>query len=190
MTQYAQRYDLSTRSYLTAQQSGGLTHLSAVDAARQVAHVFETRGFELADSHVDAPNGELLLRLTKVYPTVVSVGESAMTEYPGSVFYVWVAPVSSASSTIAMIGKPSFDGVEPCTSDRIGQPCQLVEGQTFSPDKRGFAAREAEIAHGVMSELSLDGTIVGPLPTIPPVLASHRDPAPAVALPSTSAGQD
>jgi hypothetical protein len=189
-THYAQTYDLSTRSFLSAQDSGGLTHLAAADAARQVTHVFEARGFALADSQVDAPNGELLLRFTRTVPMVAGIYQGAVFyDYPGSVFYVWVTPVASASSTIALIGKPTFDGVEPCTSDRIGQPCQLVEGESLSADKRDFAAREAEIAHGVMSELSVNGVIVGPLPTIPPVLASHRDPAPAVPLPSTPVGQ-
>ena len=179
--QYTHTFDLSTRSYISAQDSGGLTHLAVVDAAREVNHVFETHGFALADSHVDAPNGELLLRFTKTYPTVVPVGDSAMTTYPGSVFYVWVTPVSGASSapssTIAIIGKPTFDGVEPCTSDRIGQPCQVITGQTASATNDS-GAREADVEHGVMSELSLSGVIVGPLPTIPPVLASHRDPSP------------
>lgn len=79
----------------------------------------------------------------------------------GSVFYVRVEPRGETMTSISAVGRPTRDGVEACTPDAIDAPCaKLSTGPAVHHHVAGFA--EAEVIHGVFSELRLGGTVVAP----------------------------
>ena len=79
----------------------------------------------------------------------------------GSVFYVRVEARGETMTSISAVGRPTRDGVEACTPDAIDAPCaQLEAGPSVHHQVAGFA--EAEVIHGVFSELRLGGTVVAP----------------------------
>lgn len=153
--------NLSSRSYLGPSASGAMSDHDVATATREVIHLFEVRGFTLADQHVDRPDGELALRLTRT-------NRVTRSSEIGSVFYVWVTPTGARSSRISLLGKPTIAGVEPCTNDGVELPCSPIRGQ--EPVVAAFLSGrdEADVAHGVLSELQLDGFTTGPLPASAP----------------------
>jgi hypothetical protein len=79
----------------------------------------------------------------------------------GSVFYVRVEPRGETMTSIAAVGRPTRDGVEACTNDPIDAPCaKLASGGAVHHQIAGYA--EAEVIHGVFSELRLAGAVVAP----------------------------
>ena len=79
----------------------------------------------------------------------------------GSVFYVRVEPRGETMTSISAVGRPTRDGVEACTADEIDAPCAKLEtGGAVHHQVAGYA--EAEIIHGVFSELRLSGAVVAP----------------------------
>jgi hypothetical protein len=145
----------SSRSVLGPQNSGAVTAHPVTDTALEVTRLFEVRGFAMVDQHVDAPNGELLLKFSKTghYGT-------------GTVFYAWVAPMRTGS-TVSLLGKPTDAGGEPCTDDGVALPCSPVDtSRVMGAYVTGPA--EADIAHGVLAELALENFAIGPMPADAP----------------------
>ena len=81
----------------------------------------------------------------------------------GSVFYVWIMP-NATGSTITMVGKPTLNGAEPCSPGTPELACaDFSVNPTFQSTFMSGQA-EADTAHGVLSELSLEGFATGSLP--------------------------
>lgn len=161
----------SSRTYLGPEQSGAVTSRSLDDTAHEVTRLFEVRGFAMVDQHVDEPDGERVLKFAKgnrAFAAEKDDSQPVNANDVGSVFYAWVTPADSGS-TVSILGKPTLAGAEPCTNDGVWLPCTPL-----SADK-AFAARylsghaEADIAHGILSQLELEGYAIGPLPLNAPV---------------------
>lgn len=172
--------NMSSRSYLGPADSGAVSSRDMYTAAKEVTRLFEVRGYQMVDQHVDAPNGELLLKFSKGNRALAAQKDDRQVigvNDVGSVFYAWVTPVTPQSSTVALLGKPTLGGVEPCTTDGVALPCQQLSANpdfvaTFLSGKD-----EAEIAHGILSELALEGIATGPLPVAPAIVKDEKQTA-------------
>jgi hypothetical protein len=80
----------------------------------------------------------------------------------GSVYYVRVEPRGTTMTSIAMIGRPTRDGMEACTPDPdLHAPCAPLEsGPKVHNEIAGFV--EAETINAVFAELRLEGSVVAP----------------------------
>jgi hypothetical protein len=161
---------LSSRSYLGASESGAVSSRDVVTTAREVSRLFEIRGYQLLDQHIDSPGGELVLKFAKSQRALAPrkdddqpVGAGDV----GSVFYAWIAPHGRDEATVALLGKPTLAGTEPCTDDGVPLRCGRVTGQASFVSTLLSGRDEAEVAHGVLTELALEGVSVGPLPPSP-----------------------
>ena len=164
---------MSSRTYLAPEQSGGVTAHNVIDTAREVTRLFEVRGFQLMDQHPNAPNGELVLEYAKSNRALAATKDGSQvigSSDVGSVFFVWVTPTDSGAR-VAMIGKPTLAGVQPCTKDDVQLPCQTVSANPTFVSTYMSGKDEADVVHGVLAELSLEGYVTGPVPagTPPPV---------------------
>ena len=164
---------MSSRTYLAPEQSGGVTAHDVTDTAREVTRLFEVRGFQLMDQHPNAPNGELVLEYAKSNRALAATKDDSQvigSSDVGSVFFVWVTPTDSGAR-VAMIGKPTLAGVQPCTKDDVQLPCQTVSANPTFVSTYMSGKDEADVVHGVLAELSLEGYVTGPVPagTPPPV---------------------
>jgi hypothetical protein len=167
----------SSRSYLGSEQSGAVTTHSVGDTAREVTRLFEVRGFAMVDQHVDAPDGELRLKFAKGNRALAAQkddGQPIGAADVGSVFYAWVKP-APGGSTLSVLGKPTLAGVEPCTNDGVILMCEPFTAAPSFASTYLSGHAEAEIAHGVLSQLALEGYAVGPMPSGAPPPTS--DPA-------------
>jgi hypothetical protein len=63
-----------------------------------------------------------------------------------------------------MIGKPTLAGVQPCTKDDVDLPCQTVSADRTFVSTYMSGKDEADVVHGVLAELSLEGYVTGPVP--------------------------
>lgn len=170
----------SSRSYLGPSQSGVVTHGAPHDVALEVTRLFEVRGYALADQRVDTPAGERVLRFTKPgAPELVSLHPAVYGPEIGSVFYAWVTP-RDGGATVSLLGKPTINGVEPCTRDDVLLPCSHVSLHASSVPVSASGRAEADVARGVLSQLSLEGYAIAPLPASAP--APTSDPAFAAAM--------
>jgi hypothetical protein len=155
----------SSRSYLGPDQSGATSARTPVDTAREVTRLFEVRGFALADQHAIAGGG-YGLKLTKSNRGLAAAkGDDQYlgSNDVGSAFYVWIMP-AQGGSTISMIGKPTLNGAEPCSKEVPELACNDVEVNDTFASTFMSGRTEADIVHGVLSELSLEGFATGSLP--------------------------
>jgi hypothetical protein len=171
----------SSRNYLGPQDSGVATNRTIADTARELTRLMEVRGFAMLDQHADAPNGELVMKFAKANRALAAdKSDDALVggRDVGSVFYVWVIP-SAGGASVSMYGKPTLNGIEPCSpDDGLGLPCSKVEvgGQFLSTYMSG--KNEADVVHGVLSQLQLEGYVTGPLAAAPaPAVQTAADPA-------------
>jgi len=156
----------SSASYLSPEQSGAMTATPLLETAREVTRLMEVRGYAMLDQHQDGT--ELVIKYSKDNRALAATKDDDQllnNRDVGSVFYVWVTPAASGSS-VKMIGKPTLNGTEPCSDDGI-RPCGHITvdkkfGTTFMSGRL-----EADVVHGVLSQLQLEGVAVGPLPTPP-----------------------
>ena len=94
--------------------------------------------------------------------------------------YAWITPTGASSSSVQLLAKPTLGGMEPCTTDTpSGLKCQEVDVYETFLSTHMSAQNEAEVVHGVLSELALEGYVAGSptsvtLATPPP---PHADPA-------------
>jgi hypothetical protein len=155
----------SSRSYLLASQSGAVSAHTPLDAAREVTRLFGVRGFALADQHA-LTTGGFELKLTKSDRAIAATKDedaNVGSRDIGSVFYVWVAP-DATGSAIMMVGKPTLNGAEPCTKETPQLACQQVTADPTFASTFMSGKAEADVVHGVLSELALEGFATGSLP--------------------------
>jgi hypothetical protein len=172
----------SSRTYLGPEQSGAVSAHSADDTAREVARLFEIRDYAMVDQHINAPNGERVLKFTKgnrAFAAEKDDSQRVTANDVGSVFYVWVAP-SPNGSTVSVLGKPTLAGVEPCTSDGVQLPCTPLRSNTEFATRYLTGHAEADIAHGILSELALEGYAIGPMPANAPTPSAVAPAVPKV----------
>jgi len=159
----------SSRTYLTAEQSAAISAHAPIEAAREVTRLFEVRGFALADQHVIDNGAGFALKLTKSNRGLAAdKGDDSQlsSNDVGSAFYVTIEP-SATGSMIGMVGKPTLNGAEPCSKEVPELPCGGVEvnGQFASSFMSGKT--EADIVHGVLAELELEGFATAPVGNAP-----------------------
>lgn len=162
----------SSLDHLAAAQSGATSAHAPLDAAREVTRLFAVRGYALSDQHPITGTDGYAIRLTKSSRTIPAVRDDDQgynARDVGSAFYVWVMP-NATGSTITMVGKPTLNGAEPCSSGTPGLACaDFSVDPTFASTFMSGQA-EADVAHGVLSELALEGFATGPLPADTPVI--------------------
>lgn len=174
----------SSRTLLGHEQSGAVTPHSVDETTLEVVRLFEIRRFEMVDQHVDAPNGERVLKFMKGGQAFVTEQRDATwitKDDVGSVFYVWVTPTETGS-TVSLLGKPTLAGLEPCTNDGVWLPCTPLNIDKQLSAKYFSGHFEATTAHGILSELALNGYATGPLPASAPkpnaaATAAHEEAA-------------
>src|SRR5690242_12340765 len=121
--------DATAPAYPTASRAGGLSDRDAMSAAREVTRLMEVRGYAMLDQQASSANGGLVLKFGKsnhgpirvLHPDPIAAGGV------GSVIYVWIAPRPAGGSSIALLGKPTLGGIEPCTRQDEGLPCNLID---------------------------------------------------------------
>jgi hypothetical protein len=171
----------SSRTFLNPRDSGATTNRSVIDTAREVTRLFEVRGFAMLDQHVDAPNGELVIKFAKTNRALAADKPEEAALYGkdvGSVFYVWVMPTGDGSA-LSMFGKPTLNGAEPCSpDDGLGLPCSKIGVETGFMSMYMSGRNEADVVHGVLAQLQLEGYVTGPLLAAPqPAVRVAADPA-------------
>ncbi|HUJ58492.1 MAG TPA: hypothetical protein VLX92_08370 [Kofleriaceae bacterium] len=162
--------NMSSLSYLGPQQSSGESPRDVTTAAREVTRLLEVRGYQMIDQHSDAPGGGLTLKFEKSDRALAAtkVDQPVGARDIGSVFYAWITPTGPSSSLIKLLGKPTINGAEPCTNDNVVQACtRVILDQDFVQTFMS-GQDEAEVAHGVLSELSLEGFVTAPGPGADP----------------------
>ncbi len=162
----------SSWTYLGAQNSrADLAHPSA-DSAREIVRLLETRGYAMLDQHANSA-GELVLKFSKTNRPLAadkSDDDAVGARDVGSVVYAWITPTGPQSSRIALVGKPTLNGQEPCTTDTDVQlQCAQLTVLTPFRDTYFSGRNEADVVHGVLSELQLEGYVTGapPLGAVP-----------------------
>jgi hypothetical protein len=161
----------SSRTYLGPEQSGAVTSRSIDDTVREVTRLFEVRGFAMVDQHLDGPDGERVLKFAKgnrAFAAEKNDSAPVNASDVGSVFYAWVTP-AHAGSTVSILGKPTLAGAEPCTNDGVWLPCTSLSTSEHFVARYLSGHAEADIAHGILSQLELEGYAIGPLPPDAPV---------------------
>jgi hypothetical protein len=163
----------SSRTYLGPAGSGVISSHPIDESALEVTRLFELRGYALADQFVDAPNGERRLKFAKTNRLLAAEkDDSELTSGRdvGSVFYAWVGPDGTgAGSRISLLGKPTLAGVEPCTNDGVVLMCSQLTVNTDLATRYLSAHTEADVVHGVISELQLEGYVVSAMPADAPL---------------------
>ena len=135
------------------------------DRAR-AARLFEVRGFQLLDQRAVASSGGLLIKYSKTnraLPAQNNDDQNARARDVGSVFYAWVTPEGAAGSRVDLLGKPTLAGAEPCTQDGLKLPCTRVTVSEQFVAMFMSGREEAQIVHGILSELQLEGFLVAPV---------------------------
>jgi hypothetical protein len=144
----------SSSKYLVAAQSTA-TVATPVDAtALEVVRLFATRDASMVDRQPGGTPGSVVIKLTKKRG---HLGQHTID----SVYYARVDPTATGSK-LSILGKAAIDGNEPCTTEVDFQvPCTNVSIEsTLSDSVTGY--EEAQVIHGVLSELSLATTQIVP----------------------------
>jgi hypothetical protein len=179
----------SSNAVLTPERSWVIVNKPPQAAAVDVVRAFHDRGFVLVDIQRDDRGvvarfkgarkavSERVIGALDVVMATAEIAEAFTDDREGdphheheptiehyeigSVFYVRLEPRGEMTS-IAAFGRPTNNGVEACTADPdVVAPCAKLEaGPTVYPEIAGFA--EAEVIHGVFSELRLIGLVVAP----------------------------
>lgn len=158
--------DAPTPAYPIASRAGGLSERDAMSAAREVTRLMEVRGYAMLDQQATSKTDGLVLKFGKsnhgpiryLHPDPIAAGGV------GSVFYVWIAPRPAGGSSIAMLGKPTLGGVEPCTRQDEGLPCDTIDVDAAFVATYLSGRDEADVVHGVLSELAFEGYVTKILP--------------------------
>jgi hypothetical protein len=153
----------SSRSYLSHDQSSGATNRDVTTTAREVVRLFEVREFQLLDQQaMRATDGGLVMKLAKSnrpLPANKTVSPGVGAHDVGSVFYVWITPDGADGSRVELLGKPTLAGAEPCTTEGV-KPCTTVTASAQFVAAFMSGRDEAQIVHGILSELQLEGYVV------------------------------
>jgi hypothetical protein len=124
---------------------------SPPDASEKLLQLFSSRGYALIEQRPSQGGLELQFKGLREY--------HRKTQF-GSVFAVLISPAAEGRSNVSIQGVPTLDGILACTPDPI-EPCKST--RIFLNDFSSVDGRaEAEVVHGVFSELALEHLVVGP----------------------------
>ena len=153
----------SSRTYLGPSGSGVVVNRAADKAALEVVRLLELRGYTLNEMVIDTPEGERRLKLSRANPLAPD-DEFYSPREVGSVFYAWVTPDHDGTgASVSLLGKPTLAGVEPCTNDGVLLNCTRMNVRKELAERYLRGVTETEVAHGVLSELALEGYVVRPM---------------------------
>ena len=144
----------SSAAVLGPDGSTAVVRHAPIDAAAELVQVFAARGYMLFDQQ--QKGAIIVLRLHGSRRTLF---EGEIAYEIGSVYYAYVAPHADGQSAVTIIGRPTYNDVELCTSDlRLEAACmKRYSHHSHEPELDGRA--EAGIVHGVFSELRLRGAV-------------------------------
>lgn len=157
----------SSRTYLGPAGSGVVVSHSVDESALEVTRLLEVRGYMLKEMITDTPEGERRLKFTKSNRPLSADSDFYSARDVGSVFYVWVTP-DGTGSTVSLLGKPTFGGVEPCTHDGVLLTCEQLLVDKDLVDRFLLAKNETDVVRGVLAELQLEGYVVRAMPADAP----------------------
>jgi len=145
----------TSRSVLPPEQSHAIVKATPDDTARALVTLFTHRGYSLVDQHA-LPNGQLVLRLKGTREQITEGGKHwTGSSVVGSVFYATLEQSGASLTALDLYGKPTLDGRESC--DKPGCEPLYADGRQMQ-SMTGF--EEAEVIHGVIAELALEGLVV------------------------------
>jgi hypothetical protein len=138
--------------------SRALVKASPDDTARALVALFTHRGYPLADQRA-LPDGAIMLRLQGSRETIVEGGKHwVASSVVGSVFTAVIERSGANLTALDLYAKPTLDGHEGCDPRADCQP--------FYVDARHYrdmtGAEEAQVVHGVIAELALEGLAIPP----------------------------
>jgi hypothetical protein len=144
----------SSAAVLGPDGSSAVVRRAPAEAALEVARLLSERGYAIVDQRQDGAT--IALRLKGVRRIFVQRKSSYEI---GSAYHVTIAPHGDAQAEVTLIGRPIYEGAELCTSDlRLAAPCERRRGD-YEHEGELDGAAEAEVVHGVFSELQLRGEI-------------------------------
>jgi hypothetical protein len=151
-----------SRSVLGAGRSQAAIRAPPRESAQQIVRLFASRGYALVDQQ--AREASLVLHF-KGNRESVSRGRSHSLQF-GSAFYVSLDPGPDDQTVVSIDGTPVVDGIEICTAYTVA-PCKSTVELSLEAHVNGRA--EADVVHGVFTELALHDLVAGPGPDSPAV---------------------
>jgi hypothetical protein len=145
----------SSASVLGPERSSAVVRRAPADAANELVHLLSARGHTLVDHR--QRGAVIALRFEGARRMLV---DGSYARELGSVYYAFVAPHAGGHSAVTLIGRPTLDGAELCTRDLDLAATGCVErygDRSHEREVAGFA--EAELVHGVFSELRVRGVV-------------------------------
>jgi hypothetical protein len=152
----------SSRGVLGPAQSQAAIRASPREAALEIVRLFASRGFALVDQQTQ---GAALLLRFKGNREGVSRGHSP--SQVTSAFYVSIDPASDGQVAVSIDGTPVVNDIEICAPYAVGTCKSTVE--PFLKDHVNGRA-EADVVHGIFSELALHDLVAAPPPGSPAVV--------------------
>jgi hypothetical protein len=130
----------TSQSYLTPSGSRAMMREAPDAAARDVVRLFGERGDTLVDQHVNGNDRMLTFRGTRavVFRYVL-----------GSEFVATLRAVPGGGTELDLVGRPLENGTQP-----------VIPADIAVEDTRVSGAEEAQVVHGVLAELVVDGMVV------------------------------
>src|SRR5215831_16891808 len=108
----------SSRDHISVEQSSVLLPYSIDDSVRAFSDAFLKRGYQIVDRQTTSPS-HVLVKFRGGHLPIASVnahGIAGETNVIGSVFVAELTSVDSATTMAYLFGKPTQNGLEPCTS--------------------------------------------------------------------------
>ena len=152
-----------SRSVLGSAQSQAAIRAPPRDAARELVRLFAARGFALIDQQTN--DTALVLRF-KGNRESVARGHSPSLQF-GSAFYVSIDPGADDQVVVSIDGSPVVNDREVC-APYTAATCNSTVELSLEDHINGRA--EADVVHGVFSELALLDLVAGPGPRNPAVV--------------------
>ncbi|HEV7558316.1 MAG TPA: hypothetical protein VGO00_22760 [Kofleriaceae bacterium] len=133
-------HDITSRAFLGRSQSETYVRLAVPEAARVIDELFSKRGFALVDQKATATGVQLAFKGHRA-----DIALRHHSTDVGSAFYASL-DATDRGVHVQLLGKPTVDGDE---ASELG-------GSTYF---QTTGANEAEVVHGVLAELQLQGLV-------------------------------
>jgi hypothetical protein len=147
-----------TRTVLPPEHSHAFVKASRDDTARALVSLFTHRGYPLVDQRALA-DGSVLLRLKGSRVQITEGGKHwVASSVVGSVFYAVIKDSGANLTSLDLYAKPTLDGHEGCDPRTDCEPLYADARQY----REMSGAEEAEVIHGVIAELALEGLAIPP----------------------------
>jgi len=142
----------NSTTFLSPADSRAIVGENVQATSLDVVRMFDERHFNLVDQH--PADGGLVLTFRGSRGAVTEGDRHGVTTYDvGSEFVATLRPMPGGVTQVELFGRPLLNG---------GQPYDTIAGDPAGG--RATGADEAEVVHGVLSELQLAGKVVQPSP--------------------------